>query len=380
MDADRIKTLKIRLVHDWLTGMRGGEKVLELFCQRFPQAPLHTLLYNKGSVTDIISNRTIVTSPLQHFPFSRTKYRHYLPLFPIFAETNKVSDGDLIISSSHAVAKAMVEKTKNKKCLHICYIHTPMRYVWDRFDDYFGPERVGSFLSRFFFWPIAKLLRVYDVFTTKRVDVFIANSSFVAERVKSIYKREAFVIPPPVDLELFRSTERDPQSWFLIVTALVPYKRTEQGVKACAALGQKLKIVGTGPEEKSLRKLARDLNADVEFLGFVKDNDLANLYRMGRALLFPGVEDFGIVPLEAIAAGCPVIALKEGGVLDSMTSETAVFYETPTEEGLKEAILEFEKRTFDISKLKARATEFSHTSFLEKFEKILDLSLRDFLK
>jgi glycosyltransferase involved in cell wall biosynthesis len=314
METKDLRDLKVTLVHDWLTGMRGGEKVLELFCQRFPLAPLRTLLYIEGTVSVVISSHKITTSPLQHLPFSKTKYRHYLPLFPFFSEISKITSGDLVISSSHAVAKAMVKKRGANLPMHICYIHTPMRYVWDRFDDYFGPKKVGWLLSRFLFRPIAKLLQFYDLQTVKRVDTFIANSSFVAERVKRLYKREAFVIAPPVDLSLFENNTRNPKDWFLVVSALVPYKRTEQAIEACAALGKSLVIVGSGPEEKALRKLAQSLGGSVEFLGFVKDEALAKLYGQGRALLFPGVEDFGIVPVEAIAAGCPVIALKEGGI------------------------------------------------------------------
>lgn len=363
--------LKVTLIHDWLTGMRGGEKVLELFCRRFPNAPLWTLLFVPGSVSSIITTRKIHTSPLQNLPFSKTKYRHYLPLFPLLAEVTKVSQTDLVISSSHAVAKAMVKRNKKNRPLHICYIHTPMRYVWDRFDDYFGPLKVGSFLSRYFFKPIAKLLQVYDLKTVSRVDTFVANSRFVANRVKKLYNRNAEVLHPPVNLSRFEKIKRDPKDWYLMVTALVPYKNIEDGIRACQELGRKLKIVGTGPDEKKLKAFAKDLKADVEFLGFVPDEKLVEYYAGGRALLFPGVEDFGIVPVEAIAAGCPVIALKEGGILDSMTEKTAVFYSAETADGLKKAILEFEKKSFNESDLRKRALDFSEESFLAKFETIL---------
>jgi glycosyltransferase involved in cell wall biosynthesis len=371
------KELKVTLIHDWLTGMRGGEKVLELFCRRFPNAPLWTLLYVPGSVSSLISNRTIHSSPLQHLPFSKTKYRHYLPLFPMMSELTKVRSGDLVISSSHAVAKAMVKKNGANDPVHICYIHTPMRYVWDRFDDYFGPKKVGSFLSRFFFKPISKLLQIYDLKTVPRVDTFVANSRFVAKRVERLYGRSAEVLHPPVNLKRFENSKRDPKDWYLMVTALAPYKQVDDGIRACALLGRKLKIVGSGPEEKKLKALALELKTDVEFLGFIGDDKLVKFYSQGRALLFPGVEDFGIVPVEAIASGCPVIAYKEGGILDSMTDKTAVFYNSQTVEDLKSAIMEFEKRTFDERDLRLRATQFSEEKFLEKFEIILSRSLND---
>jgi glycosyltransferase involved in cell wall biosynthesis len=365
------KPIEVHLVHDWLTGMRGGEKVLELLCRRFPEAPLHTLLSIPENVSQTISSHPIHTSLLQYLPLAKTKYRYYLPVFPLLAEMEKIRSGDLVISSSHAVAKAMVKKNKILAPFHICYIHTPMRYVWDRFDDYFGKQKFGFFISRFFFFPLAKLIQAYDYFTSRRVDVFVANSNFVAQRVKRFYKREAEVLAPPVDLQLFKKTKRSPEDWFLIVTALVPYKKTELAIQACQELGQKLKIIGKGPEEKKLKLLAKKLGADVQFLGFISDTELASYYSRAKALLFPGVEDFGIVPVEAIATGCPVIAYKEGGILDSMTDDTAVFYNEPTASGLKEAMKKFETKKFDESTLRKRAEIFSQEQFMLRFETIL---------
>ena len=363
---------RIALVHDWLTGMRGGEKVLDALCELFPDAPLWTLLSCPESVSPAIASRRITTSWLQHLPLARSKYRHYLPLFPLLSETTRVGpeDADIVISSSHAVAKAMVRRC-GRKPLHICYIHTPMRYAWDRFDDYFGPQRVGRFLSRWFFRPVVKLLQKYDLATVHRVDVFCANSSFVAERVKRIYGRDALVVHAPIDVLRWQQVRRQPEDWYLMVSALAPYKRVDHAIEACAALGRGLKIVGSGPEERRLRAQAAQLHANVEFLGFVSDEELANYYARGRALLFPGVEDMGLVPLEAISSGCPVVALAEGGVLDTMTAETAVFYQTPTAQGLKQAIVEFEGRPFDDEVLRIRARQFSRQKFQERFLRVL---------
>ncbi|MGC2110063.1 MAG: glycosyltransferase [Candidatus Korobacteraceae bacterium] len=363
--------LKVTLAHDWLTGMRGGEKVLELLCQRFPDAPLRTLLYLRGTVSDTIARREIRTSPLQWFPLVRSKYRHYLPLFPIMAELMRISDGDVVISSSHAVAKAMVRRNGERRPIHICYIHTPMRYVWDRFDDYFGPNKVGTVLSHSVFRPVAKMLQWYDLRTVDRVDKFIANSRFVADRVRRLYGRDAEILPPPVDVARFSRVARSPEDWYLMVTALAPYKRVDEAIAACATWGRKLKIVGSGPERKRLESLAKGLGGEVEFLGFVSDDDLANYYGRAKALLFPGIEDFGIVPVEAIAAGCPVIALKKGGVLDSMTDRTAVLYSDESVDGLVQAIREFELRSFDERELRRRAARFAPDKFLAGFEEIL---------
>jgi glycosyltransferase involved in cell wall biosynthesis len=351
--------------------MRGGEKVLELLCKRFPEAPLWTLLYVPGTVSDFIANRTIKTSPLQHLPGVRSKYRYYLPLYPLMAELTKVQDADIVISTSHAVAKAMVRGRNNRPIVHICYIHTPMRYVWDRFDDYFGPERVGTVASRLVFRPITRLLQMYDLQTVNRVDRFVANSHFVADRVKRLYGRDADILPPPVDVDRFAGSVRHPEDWYLMVTALAPYKRVDDAVRACAALGRKLKIIGSGPEQVNLQALARDLGGEVEFCGFVSDDQLVDYYSRARALLFPGVEDFGIVPVEAIAAGCPVVALLRGGVLDSMTDETAVLYTEQSVNGLVQAILDCERRSFDEVDLRRRASKFAPDRFLFEFERIL---------
>ncbi len=377
---------RVALVHDWLTGMRGGEKVLEVLCRLFPAAPLWTLLHNKGSVCEVIENRPIHTSLLQHMPQAARRYRSYLPLFPLFAETNKapgrIDGADLVISTSHAVAKSMVRRTRRQgrnQPLHICYIHTPMRYVWDLFDEYFGPARMGAFASRFLLAPIAAMLRQYDRRTTDRVDLFVANSSYVAERVRRIYGRESLVLPPPVDTERFATAAREPGDAYLVVSALVPYKRVDHAIRACASLGRKLTIVGRGPEEARLRALARELGSekDVEFTGFASDAVLADYYRRARALLFPGVEDFGIVPVEAIACGCPVIALAEGGVLDSMTADTAVFFHEQTPAALERAILAFEARPqdFALGTLRARAGLFSEAAFIARFTAIVTEAL-----
>jgi glycosyltransferase involved in cell wall biosynthesis len=372
-----ISTLKVALVHDWLTGMRGGEKALDALCEIFPDAPLWTLVHVPGSVSEAIEARTIHTSFLQHMPFAKTKYRHYLPLFPLAAEMTQVSgkDADVVISTSHAVAKAMVKKNSSRRPLHVCYIHTPMRYIWDRFDDYFGPEQVGHIASRLFFKPIAKLLQVYDLHTVDRVDVYCTNSRYVAKRIRNIYGREAEVIYGPGDVGNGAAVIRRPEDWYLMVTALVPYKRIDQAIAACAGLGRSLKIVGKGPEERKLKSLSKELRASVEFLGFVSEEELLDCYGRAKALIFPGVEDFGLVPVEAAAAGCPVIALAEGGVVDSMTAETAEFYEEESAAALQEAILRFERREFSDAAMRRRAAEFTREQFSRRFEGVLRSAL-----
>jgi glycosyltransferase involved in cell wall biosynthesis len=367
--------MRVALIHDWLTGMRGGEKVLEMLCRLFPDAPLWTLLHVRGSVCGAIEERSIHTSLLQWMPGAAKRYRNYLPLFPLFAELNKVHDADLIISTSHAVAKAMVGRRQGSRPYHICYIHTPMRYAWDMFDAYFGPDQVGWLASNLAYRPIIWGLRKYDRHTVNRVDLYIANSTFVADRVYRIYGKSSEVIPPPVNVDRFAKQMREPEEWYLVVSALVPYKRVEDAICACRRAGRRLKIVGSGPELKSLQQLSDTVGAQVEFIGYCSDTDLPGYYRRARGLLFPGVEDFGIVPVEAIASGCPVIGLAVGGLLDSMTNETAVFYSDASAEGLYRAIREFEEKeaTFSTDVLRRRASEFSQDQFLARIGVLISL-------
>jgi glycosyltransferase involved in cell wall biosynthesis len=211
--------------------------------------------------------------------------------------------------------------------------------------------------------------------TNPRVDVFVANSRFVAERVKKLYNRKAEVLPPPIDLERFGNLPRQHEDWYLVVSAFVPYKRVHHAIAACASLRRPLKIAGCGPEGKKLAALAKGLGADVEFLGFLSDQDLAREYSRARALLFPGIEDFGMVPVEAMAAGCPVIALGKGGILDSMTANTGVLYAEETVEGLKNAITDFEGSSFDSTEIRKRSRAFSKDAFIGGFNAILDMAM-----
>ena len=357
----------IALVHDWLTGMRGGEKVLQALCRHYVDAPIWTLLYTANAVSETIAEHEIHTSLLQKLPGAAKHYRSYLPLFPLLAEMHKANASSLIISTSHAVAKAMVKRGRNGP-LHVCYIHTPMRYAWDLFEEYFGVERKGWIVSRLFYLPIMRVIRLYDSFTTDRVDLFIANSTYIADRVRRTYGRVAEVIPPPVDVHRFFSIQRRPEEWYLVVSALVPYKRVADTIHACNQLGKGLKIIGSGPEYGALATLARSLSANVEMLGSLTDDEVADHYGRAKALLFPGIEDFGIVPVEAIAAGCPVIAFASGGILDSMTPRTALLYYEQTISCLRIAIDEFEGKadSYDTAAMREHASCFAEDRFIER--------------
>ena len=237
------KNVKIGLIHDWLVSMRGGEKVFEVFCELFPDATVGTLVHRKGSVSEIIENHQIKTSFLQNFPFAKERYQYYLPLFPTAIESLDFSDYDVVISSSHAVAKGIKVR---KDALHICYCHTPMRYIWDQYENYFGKNR-SSLPVRAAMKFSLSYLRWWDIESSKRVTNFIANSENVRRRIFRIYGRDSEVIHPPVDIDRFKLSLKD-DGYYLIVSALVPYKRIDIAVEAFNVLGEKLVIVGTGKE------------------------------------------------------------------------------------------------------------------------------------
>jgi glycosyltransferase involved in cell wall biosynthesis len=357
--------VKVALVHDWLTGMRGGERCLEVFAELFPTADLYTLLHVPGSVSPAIENRRIVTSFIQRLPQAERRYRHYLPLFPAAVRAFDLRGYDLVLSSSHAVAKGVRVPAG---ALHVCYCFTPMRYVWDLYDDYFGPR--AGLAARVLMPPVAAWLRRWDRRTAAGVHQFVAISRFVAARIRRAYGRDADVIYPPVDVSRFRVDEA-PGEFYLVVSALTPYKRVDLAVEACNRLGRRLVIVGTGPEDRRLRAMA---GPTVELLGWRDDAQTAELYTRCRALLFPPLEDFGITPLEAMAAGRPVIAFGAGGARETVVlpgegePPTGLFFEHQTVEALVDAIRRFEASAhqFEPKVLRRRAEAFDRPLFRER--------------
>ena len=358
---------RVALVHDWLTGMRGGERCLEVACELFPEAPLYTLLWVPGSVSPLIERRRIVTSFVGRLPRAATRYRAYLPLFPAAIRRLDLGGHDLILSLSHCVAKGV---RTPPGALHLCYCFTPMRYVWDLYDDYFGAR--AGLATRLLMPPVAAALRRWDR-RTAGVHRFAAISQHIAELIRRVYGRAADVLHPPVDVQRFRLAEA-PGDFYLVVSALAPYKRVDLAVGAANRLGRRLLVVGTGPEERRLRRLA---GPTVELLGWRPDPEVAELYARCRAVLFPSHEDYGIVPLEAAAAGRPTIALARGGALETMVGldagdepPTAVFFAEQTVEALAGAILRFEaaEGRFEPKALRARAERFDRPAFKARLE------------
>jgi glycosyltransferase involved in cell wall biosynthesis len=347
--------MRIALVHDWLTGMRGGEKVLLGLMEMFPEADIFTLVYRPEKVHPAFHQRRIKSSPLQHLPFGKTHYQFFLPFYRWLMESFDLSSYDLIISSSSACAKWV---RNPRRVPHLCYCHTPMRYIWDLFDDYFG--RSSPFIIR---WA-AKLFRSYlqkcDLKSNEGVTHFIANSTEVKERINRLYHREADVIHPPVDVDHFKVKTRK-HDYYLVVSALVPYKRVDLAVKVCARRNWPLVVVGNGRQEKSLLSLG---GPSVVFKGWASPNELPQYYGSAKALIFPGREDFGIVPVEALASGCPVIAFGEGGVKDTLKDgKTGILFYEQTENALETAIERFEKKRFSPQSLRKMSLSFSRDRF-----------------
>ncbi|MBM4168713.1 MAG: glycosyltransferase family 4 protein [Ignavibacteria bacterium] len=352
--------------------MRGGEKVLEVFCELFPEATLYTLLHNVGAMSSTIERMKIRTSFVDHLPFKSTKYRNYLPIFPKAVESFDLSEYDLIFSTSHCVAKGAIP---SPTALHLCYCHTPMRYVWDMYDQYFGVGKAGL-ATRLAMAYVAPRLRRWDVSTSSRVHYFIANSHHVAKRIETTYRRTADVIHAPVDTTRFVLSHRD-DGYYLIVSALVPYKRVDLAIEAFNSLGERLVVVGTGPERESLE---RQSGPTVEFVGWQSDQKLSALYAGCRALIFPGVEDFGIVPLEAMACGKPVVAFRAGGALETVVdqgeSQTGVFFDEQSPASLTEALHRLREMRFDPAEIRKHAKRFDRTIFKERIRKFVEEKLK----
>jgi glycosyltransferase involved in cell wall biosynthesis len=346
--------------------MRGGEKVLLALARLFPEAPIYTLLHVRGSVAPELEARDIRTSFVQHLPAVATRYRHYLPLFPAAAESFDLAGFDLVLSSSHCVAKGV---RPAPGALHLCYCHTPMRYVWDRYDDYFGPGRASP-LSRLLIRMVAARLRTWDVRTATRVHRFAANSAYVAERIRRYYGRDSVVIPPPVDTAFFTPGDDRPGTYDLVVSALAPYKRLDLVLDAYRGTGWPVRIVGTGPEEARLRALAPP---EAAFLGHVSDLDLRQLYRGCRAVLMPGVEDAGIVPLEALACARPAVVFAQGGGAETVEhGRTGVVFHEATAAALRAAVANLETTRFDRLALRARAEALRLEVFEERVRAFVD--------
>jgi glycosyltransferase involved in cell wall biosynthesis len=354
--------MKTAIVHDWLNGMRGGEKVLEALLELYPDAPVYTLLYEKGKVSSAIATRQIVTSWMNQVPGIYFNYRNFLPLFPAAVQSFDLSGFDLVISSSHAVAKA----ARTQAALHVSYCHTPMRYLWDSGSEY--PMRAHQ---RVALNAIRKRLRRWDRNTAQRVDYFIANSEFVQKRIRQYYGRDSEVIYPPVDIRFYTPAgENAREDFYLAAGAMVSYKRLDVVLEAFRRTSRRLLVVGNGPEFNRLQRLA---GPNVRFLGWVSDAELRDLYQRARALVFAAREDFGIMPVEARACGCPVIGLAEGGVAETVRDGVSgVLFAEQDPEAILRAIERFEAAPLSGDQVRSGVEEFSRERFKEQVRRFIE--------
>jgi glycosyltransferase involved in cell wall biosynthesis len=352
--------------------MRGGEKVLEVLCERFRDAEIFTLLHVRGSVSPTIERHRIHTSALQHFPGARRYYRQCLPLFPTLVEQFRLDAFDLVISSSHCVAKSALARPTAR---HICYCHTPMRYAWDQFDAYFGADRLGRSGSWAMRRVMARLAR-WDRDTAGRPSRYVTNSQYVAGRIRRYYNREATVVHPPVDTDFYRPNGAVPERYALIVSALAPYKRIDLAIEACRLARVPLRIAGDGPDRAHLEGIASASSGaprcDVSFLGRQTNEGLRDLYRHAAVVLLPGEEDFGIAPVEAQACGRPVVAYARGGALDTVIpGETGLLVDEATPAAFAEAITRAIDHPFDAAAIRRHAERFGRERFGDEMQEIV---------
>jgi glycosyltransferase involved in cell wall biosynthesis len=354
--------VKVALTTDWMDTYGGGERVLHQLHLMFPEAPIYTAVYDEAKTLPALRGADVRTSFIQRIPIVRGSHMAFLPLMPMAFEEFDLSEYDVVITTSSACAKGVITRPGT---LNICYCHTPCRYIWDLYPEYTRGKRAKPFFA-----PVAHWLRMWDRVSSDRVDHFVANSREVAGRIRRHYRRDSEVIYPPVDVELIQPNGRDPEDFYLVVSRLVEYKRVDLAVRAATRLGRRLVVVGRGPELKRLREMA---GPTVELRGWVSDEEVAGLYARCRAFLFPGLEDFGIAPVEVQAAGRPVIAYGRGGAAETVIDGvTGVHFHEQSVDALAEAILRFEASPLDPAACRRNAEGFSAARFRERIAATVD--------
>ena len=360
--------MKIAFVHDYLVQYGGAERVLECLCELYPYAPIYTIVHNKEAMHGVFEDKRIYTSYLQKFPFARKRHRIFPLLMPPAIEQFDFSLYDIVVSDSSSYAKGIIT---GPDTLHICYMHTPMRYAWDDCQKYTRDFYFPRLIKRLI--PFAmNYIRLWDKISADRVDIFIANSNFVARRIKKYYQKDSIVVHPPVDTKNFSIVNdvQKSEKYFLMVGRLITYKRHDIAIEAFNKLGLKLKIIGRGPELKRLKKIAK---SNIEFLNRVDDEDLKKYYAGCEAFIFPQEEDFGIVAIEALASGKPLIAYRGGDIPEHMEEEKmGVFFDKQSPETIIEAVGKFEKMSFDPEYIRSKVLKFDREIFKEKMKEIIE--------
>ncbi len=363
--------MRIAFVHDYLVQHGGAERVLECFCEMYPYAPIYTIVYNKEAMHGAFEDKRIYTSYLQKMPFTKNWHRIFPLLMPPAIEQFDFSAYDVVVSDSSSYAKGIITRPET---LHICYMHTPMRYAWDDCQKYTRDFYFPGFIKSII--PFAmNYIRLWDKVSADRVDVFVANSNFVANRIKKYYRKDSIVVHPPVDTKRFSPVEKESRSkpYFLMVGRLIAYKRHDITIKAFNELGITLKIIGRGPELKRLKKIA---GRSIEFLGRVDDEELKKYYRQCQGVIFPQEEDFGIVAMEALSCGKPLVAFLGGDIPEHMEDQTmGVFFQEQTSQAIAQAVRKFNTLTFDSQYISAKVQKFNREIFKEKMKDIIESEL-----
>lgn len=358
--------MKVAIVHYWLVTMRGGEKVLESLCKMYPEADIYTNVYNPEKISEPIKKHKVFTTKVNNYPFARKLYQKYMPFMPNALMDLDLTSYDLVISSESGPAKGVVP---SPFAFHVCYCHTPMRYLWDMYHEYF---RKSNPIVKFFMKKMIPSLRLWDVTSSNLVDHFVANSHYVAARIKRYYNRDSDVVFPPCDINKYLSVERSPSDFYLFFGQLVGYKRADLAIEACIKSGKKLVVIGEGKSKEAKEYSKSGL---IKFTGRISDEEIKEYLAKAKALLFPGIEDFGIIPVEANATGCPVLAYKDGGALDSIKENvTGMFFEEQTVDSLISCMNDFETKESNFTNrdlFTKHVQQFSEEIFIEKINKII---------
>lgn len=365
--------MKVAIVHDWLDTTGGAEKVLASLINLYPDADIFSLVdyFSDVNRTEYLKGKHATTSFIQKFPFSRKKFRNYLPFFPLAIEQFDLSGYDLVLSSSHAVAKGVLTGPHQ---LHVCYQYSPIRYAWDMYHTYFEEHKISG-LKALVLKFVLHRIRIWDVVSSNRVDHFVAISTLIRKRIRKFYRRDSEVIFPPVDTERFVYCG-EKEAFYLTASRLVPYKKVKLIVEAFNKNGKRLVVAGNGPQYEELRRLAAP---NVEILGFCEDKTLVALMQKAKAFIYAAYEDFGIVPVEAMACGTPVIAYGKGGVLDTVIEGKAgLFFKEQSQESLNGVVETFEQMVFDYAAIAEHAKRFDTSVFEERMKNFIDEKMQEF--
>lgn len=369
--------LQIAIVHDFLTKIGGAEKTLLALHKIFPEAPIFTLVYDESGTKNLFKDCEVKQSSLGKYPdFIKKKTKFLLPFYSKAIEEFDFSEYDIVISSSNSFAHGIITSPQT---FHLCYCHSPMRYIWDYTNEYLKENKIGYGLKGLFIRNVLHKIRIWDKISSLRVDKWIANSSNVQSRIKKYYQSNSSVIYPPVSIEEIEFNENIPDDYYLIVSRLEPYKKIDLAIKAFNDLKKPLVVIGTGSQVESLKSMADN---NIEFLGWQSDKSVYEYMRNAKALIFPGEEDAGITPIESMATGRPVIAYKKGGVIESIEEgETGIFFDELNSESLKKAVLEFEQKIlrFSPSACRQNALKFSEENFKTQIIKAVDEGYQSYL-